>query len=374
MISVSPQPVAERCTPEQRVTRALLGYGIVAGPFYVAVSLTQAVLREGFDLTRHPWSLLANGPAGWIQITNLILTGLMVTAAAVGYSRALRGGIGRRWVPILLATYGISLIGAGVFRADPMDGFPVGTPAGPPVSPTLSALLHLAFGGVGFLAMIIATLVLARRFRQRETTPPRRGQYRHRRGLPGGIRRNRLRIRITRSQPRVHRRRPPDLGLAEQHLALLLPQARLNRFPPLDRRSKIMRYLVLLKASSTPDTPPPPDLMAAIMTLGEEAKNAGVLVDTQGLHPSPAGTRVSLTSGRLTATDGPFTESKELISYALYEVRAKEDAVEWTNRFLKLHHDLWPGWEGEADVLKVFGPEDFAPPTGDPSDGAGESA
>ncbi len=174
MISkVPPQPVAEHhgesgappCTPEQRVTRALLGYGIVAGPFYVAVSLTQAALREGFDLTRHPWSLLANGPAGWIQIANLILTGLMVTAAAVGYSRALRGGIGRRWVPILLATYGISLIGAGVFRADPMDGFPVGTPAGPPVFPTLSALLHLVFGGVGFLAMIIATFVLARRFR-----------------------------------------------------------------------------------------------------------------------------------------------------------------------------------------------------------------
>jgi hypothetical protein len=135
-----------------------------------------------------------------------------------------------------------------------------------------------------------------------------------------------------------------------------------------------MRYLVLLKAGSTPNTPPPPDLMAAIMTLGADAKNAGVLVDTQGLHPSPAGTRVSLTSGQLTATDGPFTESKELISYALYDVRAKEDAVEWTNRFLKLHRDLWPGWEGEADVLKVFGPEDFALPTNDPNDDAGESA
>src|SRR5687768_7952431 len=106
-----------------------------------------------------------------------------------------------------------------------------------------------------------------------------------------------------------------------------------------------MRYLVLLKAESAPDTPPPPDLMAAIMTLGEDAKNAGVLVDTQGLHPSPAGTRVRLASGQLTATDGPFTETKELISYALYDVRAKADAVEWTHRFLKLHRDLWPGWE-----------------------------
>ena len=123
-----------------------------------------------------------------------------------------------------------------------------------------------------------------------------------------------------------------------------------------------MRYLVLLKALTTPDTPPPPELMAAIMALGKDAKNAGVLLDTQGLQPSAAGSRVSLTGGQLSAADGPFTESKELISYALYEVRAKEDAVEWTNRFLKLHSELWPGWQGEADVLKVFGPEDFASP------------
>ena len=82
-------------------------------------------------------------------------------------------------------------------------------------------------------------------------------------------------------------------------------------------------------------------------------------------RPSAAGSRVSLTGGQLSAADGPFTESKELISYAIYEVRSKEDAVEWTNRFLRLHSDLWPGWEGEADVLKVFGPEDFAASAGD---------
>jgi hypothetical protein len=105
--------------------------------------------------------------------------------------------------------------------------------------------------------------------------------------------------------------------------------------------------------------------MAAIAVLGEEAKIAGVLLDTQGLHPSSAGSRVTLAKGQLSAADGPFTESKELISYALYDVRSKEDAAEWTNRFLKLHRDLWPGWEGEADVLKVLGPEDFAQPAGD---------
>jgi hypothetical protein len=117
-----------------------------------------------------------------------------------------------------------------------------------------------------------------------------------------------------------------------------------------------MRYLVLLKATTTPDGPPPAELMAAIMTLGQEAGAAGVLVDSQGLQPSAAGTRISLRQGQLSAADGPFTESKELISYAVYDVRTREDAVEWTNRFLKLHRDLWPGWEGEADVLTVYGP------------------
>ncbi len=125
-----------------------------------------------------------------------------------------------------------------------------------------------------------------------------------------------------------------------------------------------MRYLVLLKAAGAPTSPPPPDLMAAIMALGEEATDAGALLDTQGLLPSAAGTRVILSAGSLTASDGPFTESKELISYAIYDVRSKEDAVEWTNRFMKVHRDMWPGWEGEADILKVFGAEDF-PTSGD---------
>jgi hypothetical protein len=122
-----------------------------------------------------------------------------------------------------------------------------------------------------------------------------------------------------------------------------------------------MRYLVLLRGIQ-PDTPPPPELMAAIMALGDEATKAGVLLDTAGLAPSAAGARVALAGGQLSVTDGPFTEAKEMISYALYDVRAKEDAVEWTSRFMKLHRDLWPGWEGESDVLRVFGPEDFAPP------------
>jgi hypothetical protein len=117
-----------------------------------------------------------------------------------------------------------------------------------------------------------------------------------------------------------------------------------------------MRYMMLLTGTN-PSSPPSPGLFEAIMKLGEEATEAGVLLDTAGLLPSAAGARVTLAGGRLTVTDGPFTESKELISYALYEVRSKEEAVEWASRFMELHRNLWPGWEGTTEVLQVMGPE-----------------
>src|SRR4029453_4827933 len=119
--------------------------------------------------------------------------------------------------------------------------------------------------------------------------------------------------------------------------------------------------LILLKAAP-PATPPPPGLMEAIMKLGDEATRSGALLGTAGLLPSAAGAQVRLTGGALSVTDGPFAEAKEIISYALYQVASKEEAVEWANRFLALHRDRWPGWEGVADVLKVMGPEDFGPP------------
>jgi hypothetical protein len=118
-----------------------------------------------------------------------------------------------------------------------------------------------------------------------------------------------------------------------------------------------MRYLMLLSGTS-PSTPPTPELFEAIMKLGAEATEAGVLLDTAGLLPSASGgARVSLASGSISVTDGPFTESKELVSYALYEVRSRDEAVEWASRFMRLHRDLWAGWEGKTDVLQVMGQE-----------------
>jgi hypothetical protein len=122
-----------------------------------------------------------------------------------------------------------------------------------------------------------------------------------------------------------------------------------------------MRYLVLLKGTP-PAGPPPAELYGAIAKLGEDASKSGALLDTAGLVPSAAGARVQAVDGKVSATDGPFTEAKEMISYAIYDVRSKEEAVEWTSRFMNLHVDLWPGWEGESDILQVFEPGDFSPP------------
>jgi Protein of unknown function (DUF998) len=152
------------CDPGAAVTRSLLGYGPLAGAFYLASGLVQALTREGFDLSRHDLSLLANGPLGWIQIATLVLAGLMTVAAATGVGRALQDGPGRTWAPALLTGYGLSLVAAGVFVADPMDGFPVGTPAGPPAALSVAGLLHMAAGAVGFTCLVAAAVVLGRRF------------------------------------------------------------------------------------------------------------------------------------------------------------------------------------------------------------------
>jgi hypothetical protein len=143
--------------------KSLLVWGVVAGPFYVAVSLAQALTREGFDLTKHAWSLLSNGELGWIQIANFTLTGLMVVAAGVGLRRALTPGRGSKWGPLLIGVYGVSLVGAGIFRADPAQGFPAGTPA-EAAEVSWHGMLHFMAGGIGFLCLIAACLVLGSRF------------------------------------------------------------------------------------------------------------------------------------------------------------------------------------------------------------------
>jgi hypothetical membrane protein len=104
---------ARVCAPADRVRNSLLGDGVLAAPVYVAVLLAEAFTRDGFDPARHAWSLLANGRFGWIHTANLIASGLMVLAGAVGLRRALHAGRASTWAPRLLAVYGMGMVAAG---------------------------------------------------------------------------------------------------------------------------------------------------------------------------------------------------------------------------------------------------------------------
>jgi hypothetical protein len=146
------------------VSRLLLGCGVLAGPLYLVVGIAQALLRDGFDFARHPLSALANGPGGWVQTANFLITALLVLAAAIGFRQALAPKSGA--FSVFLGAFGASMLAAAVFRADPMDGFPVGTPLGPPTSMSTSALIHFAAGGLGFICLAVSSFLAARALSQ----------------------------------------------------------------------------------------------------------------------------------------------------------------------------------------------------------------
>ena len=159
------QPSIVRSTSREAAARAgttrlLLCAGMIAGPLYVVVGLVQALTRKGFDLRRHELSLLANGHLGWIQISNLLVTGALTVTGALGWRRSV--GLGSRWAPRLIATFGAGMFAAGCFIADPAYGFPPGTPAGKPASVSWHGGLHLVTASIGFLALIVACFVVGR--------------------------------------------------------------------------------------------------------------------------------------------------------------------------------------------------------------------
>jgi hypothetical protein len=117
-----------------------------------------------------------------------------------------------------------------------------------------------------------------------------------------------------------------------------------------------MRFMTIVKGAET-SAPPPQALMDAIGKLGEEAARKGVMVEMGGLLPTAMGARVRLAGGRLTVTDGPFTEAKEVIGgYAVYAVKSKEEALEWARRFMALHQEHWKSWEGEVELRQLYDP------------------
>jgi len=121
-----------------------------------------------------------------------------------------------------------------------------------------------------------------------------------------------------------------------------------------------MRFLSYIESDPTqPFGPPPPELFSAIGAFGAEMASLGVSVDSGGLGPIESSPHIRVSGGRLTVTDGPFAEAKEVIGgYGMYEVRSLEEAVEYSRRFMQIHLDVWPAFEGTSVIRQVFGPDD----------------
>ena len=120
-----------------------------------------------------------------------------------------------------------------------------------------------------------------------------------------------------------------------------------------------MRFMMLVKSAEN-SGPPPKEPMEALWKSGEEAAKAGVMIDSGGLKPTAMSARVQLRGGKVTAIDGPFTESKEIIGgFAIFEFKSVQEAIESAKDFMELHRKYWPGWQGETEVRPMFGKDEF---------------
>jgi hypothetical protein len=103
-----------------------------------------------------------------------------------------------------------------------------------------------------------------------------------------------------------------------------------------------MRYLSMIRIDEKSGKEPSEQLMQDMGKLIEEMTRAGTLITTAGLRPTSEGVRVRLRNGKVSTTDGPFTETKEVIGgYAVLEAKSMQEAIELTKRFLRVHGDEW---------------------------------
>ena len=119
-----------------------------------------------------------------------------------------------------------------------------------------------------------------------------------------------------------------------------------------------MKYLTFIRHSeSYRESGPPQALMEAMGRFVQQSLKDGTLVDTGGLLPSKDGARVRLAKGKITVTDGPFTETKEVIGgWAILKADSKAEAIRIATEFMELHRKYWPEFEGESEVRPMFDP------------------
>jgi hypothetical protein len=117
-----------------------------------------------------------------------------------------------------------------------------------------------------------------------------------------------------------------------------------------------MRFMVIVKADQKSEAGvlPSHELLAEMGKFNEELAKAGVMLAGEGLQPSSKGARVKFSGTKRTVIDGPFAETKELVAgFWLWQVRSKEEAIEWLKRA--------PFREGEVEIRQVFEADDFGP-------------
>lgn len=121
-----------------------------------------------------------------------------------------------------------------------------------------------------------------------------------------------------------------------------------------------MKFMVMSRADRHSEAGefPGPEVMARMMTFMQEVAQAGVMVTAEGLQPSAVGARVKLSNGTVTVTDGPFAETKELISgFAILDVPSREEAIRWTTKWAQVFGEL------ECEIRPIFEGPPPPPPT-----------
>jgi hypothetical protein len=116
-----------------------------------------------------------------------------------------------------------------------------------------------------------------------------------------------------------------------------------------------MKFMMLVHEVTRPTADAPAELFAAIGALGAENTANGSLVEIGGLLPIESGAVVRLDSGKITTTDGPFAETRELVGgYAVYDVPDVKVAAQKAEDFLEAHRSTWPGWVGWVEVRAML--------------------
>jgi hypothetical protein len=122
-----------------------------------------------------------------------------------------------------------------------------------------------------------------------------------------------------------------------------------------------MRYMFIVKGPENLAGfgPPPAALFEAIERHIEEAVKSGKLVSFGGLKPTSSGVRMRVANGEIVRTDGPFTESKEVIGgFSIYNLASREEALQELRNFMELHRVHWPQWQGEVEIREMYEAED----------------